>query len=180
MVRAMKCGGAPTQPTYNHHPSFYARDVAPRRQWHITRTSMTRKKQRTPLKKGDTSPCSRGQLSFERWHTPSLPLNYTQKKQRGTQTKRRNTLITKKAQQCSNCNKKIEGLRQPTSNSKGPVTHQLKLKRTCRSHSFFSFISSHHIPLLYCHSTVRERLLFALTVDIPGTQASDSSAREPF
>ena len=24
MVRAMKCGGAPTQPTYNHHPTLIA------------------------------------------------------------------------------------------------------------------------------------------------------------
>ena len=49
----------------------------------------------------------------------------------------------------------------------------------CRSHSFF--IYSHHIPFLHCHSpsTVRERLLFAVTVDSPSTQSSHSSAREP-
>ena len=35
----------------------------------------------------------------------------------------------------------------------------------------FSFISSHHIPLLHCHSpsTVRERLSLAVTAGFPGS-----------
>ena len=51
----------------------------------------------------------------------------------------------------------------------------------CRSRCFFSFIFSHHIPLLCCHSpsTVIEGFYFAVTVDFPGTQFSNSSAREP-
>ena len=46
-------------------------------------------------------------------------------------------------------------------------------------HTPFSFISSHHIPLL-CHSpsTVRERLSLAVTVDFPSSRLSHSSARE--
>ena len=71
--------------------------------------------------------------------------------------------------QCSNCNK-----------NRRIQTSQLKLKRTCLSHSLFFFIFSHHIPLLCCHnpSTVREKLLFAATVDLPSTLSSHSSARE--
>ena len=50
----------------------------------------------------------------------------------------------------------------------------------CRSHSFFFLLSPHPYSFIVtARPTVRERLLFAVTVDFPSTQCSHSSAREP-
>ena len=52
----------------------------------------------SPMKKGETTPSSRIQLSFQRWCTPSFRPSEIFTKQQGTQPKRRNTLIPEKAQ----------------------------------------------------------------------------------
>ena len=103
----------------------------------------------------ETTPSSRGQLSFKRWSTPSFRLPELHTKQKGTQMKRKNTLISENAQIYQTVTK-IEGLRQ--------------------ANFFYIFL----IPLLFCHipSTVRERLVFVVTVAFPGTQSSHC-AREP-
>ena len=92
-------------------------------------------------------------------------LNYTQEQQ-GTLTKRTNTLIPKEVLNVPTV-AKFEGLRPANSNSKEAQrafkhTHSQIFIRNFRLSItlLLSFISSHHIPLLYCHSpsTVRERL----------------------
>ena len=85
---------------------------------------------------------------------------YTKKE---THKKMKERTHSEEGTQCSNCNK-----------NRRIQTGQLKLKRTCPPHSFFLYFLSPH-P---CPSTVRERLLFAVTVDFPSTQSSHSSARE--
>ena len=82
---------------------------------------------------------------------PPFDLLFT--KQRGTQMKRRNTPIPKKAHKCSNCDKN-QRIQTSKLNSKGNAAHVLS-----------SFIFSHHFPLLNCHSPSTLRKAFvAVTV----------------
>ena len=100
------------------------------------------------------------------WCTPSFRLPELFKKTKRHTTKRRNTLISKKAQKCLNCNK-IEGFRQANSNSKEcarslqttSLSDLASKILACHSHSFFFFDFSHHIPLLCCCSPHKRLLL---------------------
>ena len=91
-----------------------------------------------------------GQHSFKRWCTPSFRPSELFTKQRGTQTKRRNTLIPKKAHNVQT-GTKIEGPRQANSNSKRSPrslqrTHSRIIFRKFGpvAHTFF-FLFSHHL-----------------------------------
>ena len=96
-------------------------------------------------------------------HAPLFFPNYAQK-QRGTQKKRRNTLIPKKAHNVQTVTQ-IKAHQQANLNS----TRSEKSLQTTVAHVPSSFIFSHHTLLLHCHSPfmVRERL-----------SCCDSSTRE--
>ena len=94
-----------------------------------TKTNSVLPSTSSPLKKGETTPYSRGRLSFERWCAPSFRPSEKYTKQRGTQTNRRNTLIPKKAHNVQTVTK-IEGFRQANSNSKRSTLPQENLSDT--------------------------------------------------
>ena len=101
--------------------------------------------------------------SFQPWPTHSKggaspPFDFLNlfTKQRGTQTKRRNTLVPKKAHTVQTVTKSKDSDRpnqtQKRSAKSLQTTHSRIFSRkypACHSHSFFSFILPHHIPLLH-------------------------------
>ena len=100
-------------------------------------------------------------------------LNYTQntavhKRKEGTSSFPRSAQTVTKCEGFTQANSSSKKKRKEP--SKDSLSDLLSKISACRSHTFFFFIFSHHIPLLHCHSPspVRERLLFALTVDFPG------------